>query len=298
MLHSFERLRHPADRHALIAAADGQAVLAHSGDYVQPWHWHDCVMFMLPSRGTLELQHEDQRRGTWLSHDRFAVVPAHRAHRTRTGLGASSHVALYATGDLLRQLDARIGSLAEFHRRTRATVLGRRTPEMRELQQFALDERAYGQAEIQRALATALLVQCIAQVLAGEAPPDPSPQERGRALVADLQAYLTLHADQVLPLDALGERFGVSRRHLTRLFRDATGMTVGVFQQRMRLQMARQLLAETALPVAEIAYRVGYDSGAALTHAMQRVHGRSPSAVRDADEPVTPGAKSPRTAPG
>jgi AraC-like DNA-binding protein len=289
MLRSFEQLCHTATENLVIAAEDGHASLANSGAYAKPWHWHDCVMFILPSQGTLELKHEDRREGTWLSHDRFAVVPSNRAHKTRAGIGANSHVALYATGDMLHRLDRDIGSLSEFHRRTRAAVLVRRTSTIRTLQELAMksDDGAYGHAGVKRSLSAALLVQCIAEVIAGEMMPNVSKREHGMALVADLKEYLTLHADEDIPLDALCERFGISRRHATRLFRDGTGLSVGEFQQSIRLQTARELLSGTDLPISEIAFRVGFDSGAALAHAMRRVDGRSPSDIRkEAPSPV------------
>jgi len=103
MLRSFEQLRDTAKADLLIAADEEHAALAGSGAYAMPWHWHDCLMFILPSRGTVELKHEDQHEGTWLSQDRFAVVPQNRAHETRAGIGAHRHVAIYVTGAILRR---------------------------------------------------------------------------------------------------------------------------------------------------------------------------------------------------
>ena len=138
MLRSFEQLCHATPENLTISVDAGQATLAHSGDYAKPWHWHDCVMFILPSHGTLELRHEDCREGTWLSHDRFAVVPCNRAHQTQAGIGANSHVALYVTADVLQRLDREIGSLSEFHRRIRCPVLVRRSSTIRALQELSL----------------------------------------------------------------------------------------------------------------------------------------------------------------
>jgi AraC family transcriptional regulator len=282
MLRSFEQIRRPENPDRLIAADDEHATLSGSGAYAMPWHWHDCLMFILPSSGTVELKHEDQREGTWLSQDRFAVVPHSRAHETQAGIGAHSHLAIYATGATLSRLDHQIGSLSEVRRRTQTTLLVRRTPTVRTLQ--ALSARngagAYGQSSVRHALSSALLVQCIAEVMAGEAVPNASHREHGVALVEDLKTFLAGHVDQDVPLDVLGERFGVSRRHITRLFRERTGLSIGEFQQRSRLQTARELLQGTDLPIGEIAFRVGFESGAALARAMRRVSGRSPSDIR------------------
>ena len=282
MLRSFEQVREPANPDLLIAADHEYAALLGGGDYAMPWHSHDCLMFILPSRGAIELKHEGQRTGTWLSHDRFAVVPADRPHETRAGIGAHSHIAIYVTGPILDRLDRDVGSLGEFRRRTRTTTLFRRTPALRALHEFSIrgDGDAYGNAVIRQGLSSALLVQCIGEVIAGEAVSGTSHREHGMLLVEDVKQYLSQHVDQTVPLDLLEERFGVSRRHITRLFREFTGLSIGAFQQRFRLETARELLETTDLQIGEIAYRVGFDSGTALAHAMRRTTGRSPSDIR------------------
>ncbi|TPM40537.1 helix-turn-helix domain-containing protein [Mesorhizobium sp. B2-3-4] len=282
MLRSFEQLRDTARADLLIAADEEHAAVAGSGAYAMPWHWHDCLMFILPSQGAVEIKHEDRREGAWLSQDRFAVVPANRAHETRAAIGAHRHIALYVTGATLRRLDRQVGSLSEFHRRTRTTVLARCTATLRALQTLSLrnSRGGYGNAGIKHALTSALLVQCIAEIMAGEMVSGASHREHGMALVEDLKEYLTAHADEEIPLNALADRFGISRRHITRLFREGTGASVGEFQLRIRLQTARELLSGTDLPVGEIAFRVGFESGAALAHAMRRADGRSPSDIR------------------
>lgn len=282
MLRLFEQICRPADINLLIAADEDHATLAGGGAYATPWHWHDCLMFILPSQGAVEFRHEDKHGGTWLSPDRFAVVPAHRAHRTQAALGAHQHVALYVTEAALHQFDDSLGSLKEFYRRTRAPVFVRKSSTLRTLQELSIrsDIGSYGSSKIRHGLSSALLMQCIADVVTGEPLSTASHREHGAAVVADLKAFIVLHADQSIPLDALGERFGISRRHITRLFRAMTGVSIGEFQQQVRIQKACKLLRETDLPVGEIAFRVGFESGAALSRTMRRAHGAAPSAVR------------------
>jgi len=282
MLSSFERLRHSANPDLLIAADDEHASIAGSGDYAMPWHWHDCMMFILPSRGAIELKHEARREGTWLSRDRFAVVPANQAHETYAGVGPHSHLAIYATGAVLDRVERQNGSLSEFRRKTSKTTLFRRTPALCALHEVLVrsDARAYGNAHMRQALSSAFLIQCIAEAVAGEAASSASHREHGMVVVEELKDYLTLNADRDVPLDALEERFGISRRHITRLFRAGTGASIGDFQQRVRLTNAAELLAGTDLQVGEIAHRVGFESGAALARAMRRTDGLSPTEIR------------------
>ncbi|MFB8343854.1 helix-turn-helix domain-containing protein [Brucella cytisi] len=239
-------------------------------------------MFILPSRGTVELKHQDRHDGTWLSQERFAVVPANCAHETRGGLGGQSHVAIYVTDENLRKLDIEVGSLGEFRKRTRTTTLVERSPTLRALQRLIIrkDSGPYGTAAIRDAFASALVLQCISDVVTGNLLSNASHQDHGMALVDDIKSYLTEHADQEVPLDLLGEHFSISRRHITRLFRERTGLSIGAFQLQTKLKRARELLTETNLSVGDIAYRVGFESGAGLARAMRRQYGQSPSDVR------------------
>lgn len=282
MLRSFEQVSCPKDESLLISADLETATLSVGGAYSMPWHWHDCLMFILPSCGTVELKHEDRRDGAWLSQDRFAVVPLNRAHETKAGIGGHSHVAVYVTGESLRKFEVEVGSLTEFHRKTKTTALVERSASLRALQDLVVrkDAGPYAAAAIRQASASALVLQCIADVITGGVLPNASHQDHGLALVEDIKSYLIGHADQEIPLDLLGDHFKISRRHITRLFRERTGLSIGGFQLQVRLDQARKLLTETNLPIGEIAFRVGFESGAALARAMRRESGQSPSDVR------------------
>ncbi|WP_161628361.1 helix-turn-helix domain-containing protein [Acetobacter nitrogenifigens] len=256
--------------------------MSSSGDYAKPWHWHDCVMFMLPSQGAIELKHEGRSKGVWLSQECFAVVPSRRGHQTRAALASHRHIALYVTEDALRKVDARMGSLQEFYRRADRPILIQRSAALRALQDLAIrkDLGAYGGSALRLDIASALLVQCISDVMTGMATPDAARHDHGAALVADLKSYIVNHADRNLPLDEMGQRFGISRRHLTRLFREKSGVSIGAYQQGARLKQAKTLLTGTDLSIGEIALRVGFESGGALARTMRRTTGRSPSEIR------------------
>ena len=67
----------------------------------------------------------------------------------------------------------------------------------------------------------------VAEVMAGEIVSDASHRGHGMMLVEDVKQYLTRHVDRTIPLDTLEARFGVSRRHISRLFREFTGLSIG-----------------------------------------------------------------------
>lgn len=91
-----------------VSADEEHAALAGGGAYAMPWHWHDCLMFILPSWGTVELKHEDRREGAWLLQDRFAVVPSNRAHETPAALAHAMRRSGGHTPSDIRRLLARL----------------------------------------------------------------------------------------------------------------------------------------------------------------------------------------------
>ena len=73
---------------------------------------------------------------------------------------------------------------------------------------------------------------------------------------------------------------GVSPRHLTRAFKQATGRTMGDYVQEVRLDRARDLLAGTDLPLKEIASKLGFASLASFSTAFRRAAGETPTGYR------------------
>ncbi|ATQ41521.1 AlkA N-terminal domain-containing protein [Caulobacter mirabilis] len=86
-------------------------------------------------------------------------------------------------------------------------------------------------------------------------------------------------------VDALAGRLGVGERQLRRLFRQHLGASpVGVAQTR-RVLLAKQLIHETDLPMAEVALAAGFGSVRRFNETFQRLYGRPPSALRRRETP-------------
>ncbi|MGB8624293.1 MAG: AraC family transcriptional regulator [Paracoccaceae bacterium] len=75
---------------------------------------------------------------------------------------------------------------------------------------------------------------------------------------------------------------GVTPTHLTRVCKESCGRTASVFLSDRKIAEARRLLADTALPVKEIAGSLGYTSPAYFTRAFQVRTGKTPVAFRRA----------------
>jgi transcriptional regulator GlxA family with amidase domain len=78
-------------------------------------------------------------------------------------------------------------------------------------------------------------------------------------------------------LDELASVAGVSRRHLSRLFRAATGVSVSEYHTAIRLEHARTLLANPELTVDAVAQRCGLCDGRHLRRLWKEAFGSNPS---------------------
>ena len=83
-------------------------------------------------------------------------------------------------------------------------------------------------------------------------------------------------------LEAHARAVGVSRRTLTRLFVQDTGMSFDRWRIHVRLRAALALLAE-GLPVSGVAHAVGYATPSAFLTAFRRTVGTSPRRYLDGD---------------
>jgi len=110
--------------------------------------------------------------------------------------------------------------------------------------------------------------------------------------VMDASRTLALQAAQELDaqaasgdaasLAALADKLGVSDRHLRRIFATEHGVTPMQYLQTRRLLLAKQLLTDTALPVAQIALASGFRSLRRFNAAFADGYRMSPSRLRGA----------------
>lgn len=83
-----------------------------------------------------------------------------------------------------------------------------------------------------------------------------------------------------LRVDALADRAGMSVRNFARLYRARTGTTPAKAVAAMRVEAARTMLEETAVPVADVARRCGYGEEEAMRRAFLKGLGVAPGRYR------------------
>jgi AraC family transcriptional regulator len=92
--------------------------------------------------------------------------------------------------------------------------------------------------------------------------------------------HIAAHLAEDLSLDALAAEAAMSPFHFARACKAATGLSPLQFVIRERLRAAEALLRTTRLPVAEIAWRVGYADVSRFARHFARQTGRTPAAFR------------------
>lgn len=93
---------------------------------------------------------------------------------------------------------------------------------------------------------------------------------------ADVTNYINQHLTENITLDALCEKFYVSKVHLNRIFTKSIGTTVFEYIAYKRIALARQLL-ENGIPAKEAAVQVGYNDYSTFFRAYKKIIGSAPT---------------------
>ncbi|HRJ72213.1 MAG TPA: helix-turn-helix transcriptional regulator [Terrimicrobiaceae bacterium] len=117
---------------------------------------------------------------------------------------------------------------------------------------------------------------------------DTEPPGADATFVAKANAAILAHRAKPLPIAALSRLLGCSPSSARSRFRAYTGQSLGRHIRGIKISHACKLLAQTRLPVGEIAERCGYESLFAFSRAFRAAMGCPPTAYR----------RNPRRAPG
>lgn len=107
--------------------------------------------------------------------------------------------------------------------------------------------------------------------------------------LADTAARLiehAVHGGESIALPQLAARLGVTDRHLRRIFLAAHGVTPIDYWTTQRLLLAKQLLTDTALPIAQVAWQCGYSSQRRFNAAFRERLRLQPGQLRRAGRSV------------
>lgn len=117
--------------------------------------------------------------------------------------------------------------------------------------------------------------RCRPELAPGLAPVDSTPRLVRRA-VAEIDGGCLDERS----VDALAEELGVTSRHLRRAMEAELGVSPIEYAQTKRLALAKQLLHDTSLPLADVAFAAGFGSIRRFNALFKKTFARAPSDVR------------------
>jgi AraC family transcriptional regulator len=100
------------------------------------------------------------------------------------------------------------------------------------------------------------------------------------AALQRVQVYVEANLGASIALHDLAARAALSPYHFARAFKTSMGMPPRVFVESRRVERARQLLADSARPIAEVAIETGFGTQSRLTTVFKRHTGFTPATYR------------------
>ncbi len=185
--------------------------------------------------------------------------------------GPVSHLHIYFTQDDLEAMNWETAPEV-------APVIFGRDPMLQSLT-AALAQQLDWSASADRLAMEHLVLSLLARLSAS--PKAPPPSGLAPKQMARIEEHLQDLESGAPALDALAAALDMSPRHLTRVYKAATGQTLSERHRDIQMQRATDLLA-TKLPLAEIALACGFSSQSHFTTAYRRHFGRTPGQARRA----------------
>lgn len=114
-------------------------------------------------------------------------------------------------------------------------------------------------------------------------------QEQEPPRLRDISAFVLEHLSEPLPVVRLARALAMSSRSLSRLCSEHFGESPAALVRRLRIEEARRLLEETALPLKEITARTGIGDESTFWRVFTRQLGVTPAAYRERFRISAPG---------
>lgn len=218
---------------------------------------HAFAQLVLPLGGSMEVDVEGH--GAWLDRTRAAFVAPTARHAQSSGL---------ANRFLVVDVDpeAMEGRVLERLAARRFLPIGSAAAHLIDYMAASLDDDGVPQ---RAALWLPLLLDAVERAT-------PGPASR----LAALLVTLATHPERNWTATDMAARVGLSVSRLHAVFREELDSTPQAWLAERRMERARHWLADSRLPLAEVALGCGYADQSAFTRAFARVVGLPPAAYR------------------
>lgn len=100
-------------------------------------------------------------------------------------------------------------------------------------------------------------------------------------LVENVNQFIEAHLSQELFLDAIATEFGITGKHLARVYKQETGIALTEHIIQTRIALAKELLKNTDMPVSQIMKQTGYSDRTTFMRNFKKVTGVAPQTFRE-----------------
>lgn len=107
-----------------------------------------------------------------------------------------------------------------------------------------------------------------------------------QAIVDEIDVCIKRHDDEALALSALSRRLGYSEFHVTRKFKEVSGLSFRDYLRQRRLAFVLKEVRDSERSMLDIAFDYGFSSHEAFTRAFKAAYGIVPSEFRKRPAPV------------
>ena len=255
-----------------------------SGEKVD-YHYHEfCkLLFLVSGQGSYFV---DGKRYL-LSAGDVVLIGSRSVHKPELAEGSTyERIIIYVSPEDLQQMSAPDCDLLSLFSGSHGHVL--RMKEQRRKAVFALaakleqdlKDEAFGRTILSQAQLLRLLVELGRSIEDSAANlPRPSVPENRRVL--EIMEYLDGNLSEEIDMDALAERFFISKYYMMRLFQRETGTTIYSYLTQKRLLKARELM-NSGMRATESCYACGFHSYSSFTRAYGKYFGTTPTGRTDA----------------
>lgn len=108
----------------------------------------------------------------------------------------------------------------------------------------------------------------------------PSERKQENSRLQQILNFLQDHSTEKITLQQIAENIHLSRSECSRFFHKATGQSLFEYINALRLNKSTELLLKTDLPIAQIAYEVGFGSQSYFCQKFHSAKGCSPEQFR------------------
>lgn len=102
-----------------------------------------------------------------------------------------------------------------------------------------------------------------------------------RQLYTDIIDYVSWRIREPVKVSEIAAYFGYNEKYITTFFKKSYGISLKTYILERKMELAKALLTDTNLPIAQIGYDIGFSDNHNFSNAFKKITGQSPSDYRN-----------------